>query len=217
MKTIIFSDTHLTHKFDEGRYKFLRGIISHADKVIINGDFWDYYWTTFNSFINSKWNQLFPLLKAKNTLYLYGNHDTLNWCNDKISLFSSKQNRKVTLKVGKKKLIITHGDIFSPGLDNYAAFYPALAEKGSQAFTSIETLGRTLLGEYFALGKLSNLRIRKFAQKYLQTNEILVCGHTHNLEYSPIQHYMNLGSIDFGMGQYLEINNNKIDLKNEKY
>lgn len=217
MKTIIFSDTHLTHKFDERRYKFLRGIISRADKVIINGDFWDYYWTTFNLFINSKWNQLFPLLKAKNTLYLYGNHDTPNWCNERTSLFSSKQNRKVTLKVGKKKLIITHGDIFSPGFDNFVAIYPALVEKGSQTFTSFESIGRTLLGEHFALGKLSNLRMRRFSRKYLQTNEILVCGHSHNLEYSPNQHYINLGTIDFGMGQYLEINNDKIDLKNEKY
>jgi predicted phosphodiesterase len=43
MKTIIFSDTHLTDQFDPELYKALENMIQEADQVIINGDFWDGY------------------------------------------------------------------------------------------------------------------------------------------------------------------------------
>ena len=33
MKTLIFSDTHLTDKFDKGEYNFLSKLIKKADKV----------------------------------------------------------------------------------------------------------------------------------------------------------------------------------------
>lgn len=217
MKTIIFSDTHLTHIFDEKRYKYLRDIISTADQVIINGDFWDYYQTTFNLFIDSKWNHLFPLLKRKNTIYLYGNHDDISLCNDKVKLFSTKQNRKTHLKVGDKKLIVTHGDIFAPGPDIFREEQPYLVEKGSQLFTSFEKVGRAMLGEYFAFGRVTNVKTKQYASRFLDDDEILVCGHSHNWEFAPEHNYINLGIIDFGVGQYLEIKDDKMEMKTDRY
>ncbi len=41
MRILVISDTHLTHKFDQRKFEYLLSIISQADKVIINGDFWD--------------------------------------------------------------------------------------------------------------------------------------------------------------------------------
>ncbi len=75
MKTIIFSDAHLTNRFDEPTYRFLENMILSADKIIINGDFWDGEVVSFNQFINSKWQKLFPLLLERKAVYIYGNHD----------------------------------------------------------------------------------------------------------------------------------------------
>ncbi len=53
MKTLIFSDTHLTNKPDPKRMAFLKKIINEADRVIINGDFWDGVFISFDQFLSS--------------------------------------------------------------------------------------------------------------------------------------------------------------------
>src|SRR3990172_1424130 len=68
MKILVFSDSHLTDKFEEKKFYFLKKIIRQSDFVIINGDFWDGYLTTFNRFISSNWSKLFPLLKLNKIL-----------------------------------------------------------------------------------------------------------------------------------------------------
>jgi len=68
MKILIFSDTHLTSKFDQEKFDFLKKIVNSSDRVIINGDFWDSWFTNFDDFVKSRWNKLFPLLKKKNTM-----------------------------------------------------------------------------------------------------------------------------------------------------
>ena len=73
MKTIIFSDTHIGKRCDRRRFEYLKKIISDADRVIINGDFRDHV-VKSDKFMNSKWKELFPLLKSKKTIFIYGNH-----------------------------------------------------------------------------------------------------------------------------------------------
>ena len=63
MKILVFSDTHLTDVFDAARFEAMAKMIDEVDQVIINGDFWDGYIIKFSEFIESGWNQLFPLLK----------------------------------------------------------------------------------------------------------------------------------------------------------
>ncbi|MBI3955332.1 metallophosphoesterase, partial [Candidatus Gottesmanbacteria bacterium] len=75
MHTIIISDLHLTRRFEKRKFNFLKKIIERSDQVVINGDLWDYYFSSFSQFVRSPWRQLFPLLKEKKTVYLYGNHD----------------------------------------------------------------------------------------------------------------------------------------------
>ena len=216
MKTIIFSDTHLTKKFDERLYKFLKSIISSADRVIINGDFWDYYFTTFNIFINSKWNQLFPLLEARNTTYIYGNHDKATWCHNMASCFSKKQCRKIKLKAGKKKIIITHGDIFSPGIEEYIES-PLIQEFVNEKLTSFEELGKKFMGEFYRLGAISNIRMKKFCKISLESDEILVCGHSHVPEFNISEKFINIGANLHGFGNFLLIENDKLISVNERY
>ena len=63
MKILVFSDTHLSSTFEEKKFNLLKEIISRADRVIINGDFWEGYLISFKEFLDSRWKELFPLLK----------------------------------------------------------------------------------------------------------------------------------------------------------
>ncbi|KUK82735.1 MAG: Metallo-dependent phosphatase, partial [Microgenomates bacterium 39_6] len=87
MKTLIFSDTHLTDRLDPKKMAFLKKIINKADQVIINGDFWDGAFISFDQFLSSPWQELFSLLKKKQTIYIYGNHDKKERCGKGVSLF----------------------------------------------------------------------------------------------------------------------------------
>ena len=64
-KILIFSDTHLTKRFEEKKYNLLVRLVSSSDRVIINGDFWDSWFVSFKDFLGSKWNKLFPLLRER--------------------------------------------------------------------------------------------------------------------------------------------------------
>jgi len=71
MKILVFSDTHLTDRFDQGKFRFLQKIINFSDQVIINGDFWDSWFTNFDDFVNSEWRKLFPILLKKRAIYIW--------------------------------------------------------------------------------------------------------------------------------------------------
>lgn len=122
MNILIFSDTHLTHKFNKDLFDYIVKLIKKADQVVINGDFWDAYLTTFDSFCKSKWQKLFKLLKNKNTVYVTGNHDKFEYLDKRVKLFSSEVARKYILKFNKKSIIIQHGHIISPSEDNLFLF-----------------------------------------------------------------------------------------------
>jgi len=116
MKHLIFSDSHLTDRFEEDKFKFLYRIISQSGRVIINGDFWDGYLTSFDKFIKSPWKKLFPLLLKKKTIYIYGNHDSPDLSDQRVNLFSIKQTEKYFIVSGEILLRIEHGqNIFKIG------------------------------------------------------------------------------------------------------
>src|SRR3982750_365904 len=91
MKTLIFSDSHLYGRFEETKFKFMWYLINSVDHVIINGDFWDGYIIDFNEFLATPWNELFPLLKERRSIYIYGNHDIVPPTDPRASLFSARQ------------------------------------------------------------------------------------------------------------------------------
>ena len=99
MRYLIFSDTHLTPKYEPKKFAVLKNAIEQADRVIINGDFWEGFVCTFNEFVESPWSkELFPLLKKKKAVYLFGNHDRESLANERASLFSDKQMKKYSFK-----------------------------------------------------------------------------------------------------------------------
>ncbi len=117
MRTLIFSDTHFSAKFDQRRYDYIAHLINQVDQVIINGDFWDKYLGTFDQFINSPWRGIFPLLRQKQTVYLFGNHDPQASSDDKIKQFCAESGRSYLLTSGEDKFLIEHGDLHVPRFD----------------------------------------------------------------------------------------------------
>jgi predicted MPP superfamily phosphohydrolase len=116
MKILVFSDTHLTHVFEEKKYVFLKKVIESADQVIINGDFWDGYLTSFDAFISSRWNNLFPLLKQKKAVYIFGNHDKACFSDKRTSFFSDIQTKKYSFVDGMT-FYFEHGNTLLPSID----------------------------------------------------------------------------------------------------
>lgn len=125
MKTLIFSDTHFSSRFDQSRCNYIASLINQADQVIINGDFWDMYQSSFDQFFNSSWSQLFPLLSTKQTVYLFGNHDPQSQSDERIKTFCQKTGLSHILESGNKKFFIEHGDTYVPRVDYH---YPQIIQ-----------------------------------------------------------------------------------------
>lgn len=207
MKTLIFSDTHLTPVFDKIRFDYLQSLFQKYDQIIINGDFWDGYETTFAKFIRSQWKDLFPLLLEKNTIYLWGNHDKPKWTTDP-NMFSVAQYDAYTLTVGKLTLHIEHGHRLAPSFD---ISYPKFSYFLSSLFSSRRfQFGRKLRG-------WENMQMKQYGLTKLNNDEILVCGHSHIAEYSKRNRYINTGLIDYGIANYLVVIGQKISFITETY
>jgi len=219
MKTLIFSDTHLTHRFEPKKYEFLKNLFESVDEIIINGDFWDGLSTTFERFLNSKWQQLFPLLRNKNTIYIYGNHDFKYMSDIRVSQFSVRQFEEYSLQTNPKKLIIRHGHQHTPSIQNKFKSR-MLLKLINDLYDPAEKLALKIFGKKFfnkTLYAKFNAWILEHAQRELKPNEVLVCGHSHNAFFSPEQKFINSGFIRHGLAQYLIIESQKIRFVEENY
>lgn len=211
MDILIFSDTHLYHRFNKKKYRFLKRIIESSDRVIINGDFWDGYLTDFDRFINSPWKQLFPLLKSKKTVYLYGNHDAKEFSDKRTSLFSDIQTYQYKLKVNNQTYVIEHGDRLFPIIGI------GLKTRSIQKYTThlSDALAYVMFGllktHFFRfLHQKTNETIKRKAKNEFRKNEILICGHTHLIEWNQEERYYNSGFMKYGVAQYILIKNGKV-------
>ncbi len=216
MKTLIISDIHLSHRFDEKKFLYLENLFSTVDQIILNGDFWDAYQTTFDIFISSPWKNLFPLLKRKKTIYLYGNHDPKQLSDERISLFSAVQKEYHLLTVNKEIHHIEHGHLLYKTIDNY---YP-LSRKTLYYLNSIsqrmEHLFLSVGNPHRFITKAGNkkikeqLREKRFPYWY-------VCGHTHYAEMDRTNKFANSGFILFGQASYLIVDSSGLSLQNTRY
>ena len=219
MKTAIISDTHLTHRFEPKKYVFLKKLLESVDEVIINGDFWDSMSTSFDSFIKSPWQQLFPLLIAKKTVYVYGNHDKKEMMDERVSLFSVLQTDQHTTQTNPKKLVIYHGHQHTFSLEGYITNKTA-RKITNTAHSIVEKLALKIFGTAFfqkTVYKSYSNSILKHAQANLKDDEVLVCGHSHSVFFMPNKKYINSGFIRHGLAQYLIIENKKIRAVEEWY
>lgn len=223
MKILIFSDTHLTTKFKQKKFNFLKRIIQDSDKVIIAGDFWEGKLITFDEFVNSEWNQLFPILKDKQAVYVFGNHDKKSFSDSRTSDFSDKQTQEYIFKEGKNTYIVRHGDtqkikysliknVMSITNMSEKFFMKHLHEDLEHIF--VKLFGRNMLQLLF---KKYNTVIKNSERKNLKENTFFICGHTHAAEIDLHNNFINTGIIRHGLGQYVTVEENKINLHEEKY
>jgi predicted phosphodiesterase len=218
-KIIIFSDTHLSHRFDPAQLEFIKETTESADRVIINGDFWDSYETTFDQFVNSEWRQLFPLLKKKKAIYLYGNHDLEKFSDKGVKLFSITQADVVELTTSGQKLRIEHGHRITPSLEDILPLlfnHVFMLRLGN----FLQRWGVKLAREKFLFfirwhrNLLARSRVKNFIT---HPKQVAVCGHSHLVEFSPDKKYINNGVIRWGLGQYLIVEDGQLDLVRGRY
>jgi predicted phosphodiesterase len=217
-KIVVFSDTHLTNKFDEKKFRFLKEIISGADQVIINGDFWDGSVIEFDKFINSPWKELFPLLKNKNTVYIYGNHDRKNRADGRTFLFSNKQTELYEFASGDKTFIFEHGNRLKLGFDRVVDFLN-LPKFTEYIFDFWENAMFKILGKKFSqwFYQRFNNELKRKIKNEIKENAFFVFGHTHCAEIDLKNHFINGGFVRHGLGQYLVIEDGQIHPKERWY
>jgi predicted phosphodiesterase len=212
MKYLIFSDTHLTPKFDAKKFGALKKAIDQADRVFINGDFWEGFVCTFDEFVASHWSKtLFPLLKKKKTIYMYGNHDKESWANSKVSLFSDKQYKQYNFKSGKYTYHIEHGDLILV-LPDLPWFFRVPLER-------VENFIFKVLGKFFirlAYTQFNDHIKKKMVGKYKE-NEFLITGHSHFAEINLEKRYLNSGFNNYGISQVLYIEDGKATAVENRY
>lgn len=209
MNILVFSDTHLSLPFEEKKFNFLKSIIKNADRVIINGDFWEGYFISFKHFMDSPWKHLFPLLKQKQAIYIFGNHDRKKFSDHDIKQFSVKHTDRYDLVVGNNTFIFEHGNRLLP-LENINTNEIMAGAPGfiTSFMEHIEKfIVRTTGSKYQAGLKHLNSKIKTLIKSELKKGEYYVCGHTHCAEVDHKNKFINTGMIKHGLGQYLLIKN----------
>lgn len=212
MKYLIFSDTHLLNSFDKRKFDVLKDAIQGADQVIINGDFWEGFRISFDEFVTSPWSTtLFPLLKKKHTIYLFGNHDKKQYINKSVSLFSDEQKSNYIFKSGDKVFHVEHGNRFIK-LPDLKGWQNAVLEIIEDALYKL--LGKTFLK--LAYGHF-NSSIKRKIKETLKKNEYLITGHTHLAEVDQANRYINEGFTKHGLAQYVYIEDGIVTAVEKKY
>lgn len=221
MNILIFSDTHLYLPFDEKKYNFLKKIIEKSERVIINGDFFDNYMTDFDKFVNSPWNKLFPLLKNKKTVYIYGNHDKRSFSDRRVDLFSDIQAERYKIKTQNKTFIFEHGQKTRVTPDTAWELSKEILHYGMCIGHFIRRLMVKVFGKIFITLRFAHRNVkskRKIAEMYKpQDNEIYIIGHNHFGGVDEKNHFAASGMILYGFASYLTIENDKIYLHEEWY
>lgn len=216
MKVIIFSDTHLEKDFNKRKFSFLKKIIQKADRIIINGDFWEGYTTNFNEFINSPWKKLFPYLKSKKTVYIFGNHDRKKYSDKNVFLFCNKAVNKYSLEINNKVYDFEHGGQWADFIDSFfggetPGWFVKIYNKVVNMFVMI------FRKKFLLVYKIVNEKAKKKALNKSNKNNFLVYGHTHYGEIDLKNNIANTGLIKYGFGQYLLIDDGKLSLHQQWY
>lgn len=219
MKTLVISDTHLSLPFDEKKYLLLKRIISDADKVIINGDFWEGFLLTFDEFFSSQWSKLFSLLKEKKAIYIFGNHDAREYNDlERIKEFSVLHAERYSFQENGKTYTFEHGHSLFPTEKKPVnisdpRFRRTVARNDAIERKCIQYAGRS----YQYLIRHINSIVKRKVSKKLAINEFFFCGHTHIHEINHKKRFYNTGIIKHGLAQYIYIDKGSIIPIQERY
>jgi predicted phosphodiesterase len=216
MKIAIVSDTHLSTKFSVEKYNYLRDIFSQADQVILCGDFWDHDLCSFDQFINSQWQELFSVLRSRDTIYLYGDHDKQEWSDPRAELFSVMQAHSYDLTQAGRKFHIEHGDRLVPDL-NILHTWTRKYKWFNRLMRILIPISTKLLGQkhYRIFYQKMNDQMLSWARTHLPPNNLLVTGHSHLPQFSPQDNFINCGANVDIMRSYLLLEDDKLTLRDQ--
>ncbi len=216
-KILIFSDTHLTTKLDRKKFLFLRDLILFSDRVIINGDFWDDWFCSFEDFIKSPWKALFPLLLDKNTVYLTGNHDPMKG-KSAVGIFCVQQASDFTLTLGGETYYFEHGFNLAHKSLLFEGYNFILNLKSPLVFRLVNLLREVIFAIYPGFFTKSPYAKKKsMGESKTNGRGWLVTGHTHFAEIAPEIKYANSGAILHKRASYLELDEAGLSLKRSLY
>ncbi len=220
MKYLIFSDTHLTDKFNPQKFNFLKKIISSADKVIIAGDFYDQYFIDLDEFIDSKWQGLFKLLKEKKAVYIPGNHDLLSGT-DKECLFYDQIINEYRFNSGNENFLVQHGHRIAAGLEKFS-FLPNIMRKFiTRIHNLLEAYLIKIIGwlapSFYIYRYLDLKKTINYKKKKMSKREWLILGHIHLTYLNKKIKYANSGFINLGLASYITVENGEVELVKERY
>ena len=216
-KVLIFSDTHLTCKFNKKWFEEIFPLIKKADVVIINGDFWENVTCDFEDFIKSKWKiHLFPLLKDK-AILIHGNHDALKYVKnpDKLRLFSLENKQEFEFIINRKVFHLEHGHIlawkYGGWWGNIVKFFKKKFKRLYSSLKQSEYLG------YF-LDQIGNKVISIYRESVKDDkNKFFIFGHIHKVKHDFDDNFIVIGSFLRNKKRYIEINNGEFVFVDEIY
>lgn len=220
MKVLIFSDTHLSSEPNPNKLNALKNIIRQCDQVIINGDFWDGYITSWNTFMDSEWKELFPLLKSKHCIYITGNHDAKTFIGNNYKLFAEKITAKCEIKSSTNRYIVEHGDRINPFLDSKFSNFLIRKKRLIAQWYKISKFFYNVFDEkifrYF-FRFINDSFINYIKKQKPDSNTYYIFSHTHIQENRPDLHFFNPGRIRHKILQYLVIENGEVKIFDERF
>lgn len=220
MKTVIISDLHLSHRFDAGRAAYLVELLSEADQVILNGDFWDNHSTTFDQFLASDWKLLFPILKRRHTIYIYGNHDREQDSDERVSLFSDIQTNHWQLRDGSLRLHIEHGHHILAKHHDSPNWMVTLFRVSLYDVWFRQPLERFLVSrdqKFLHQWHMGDNQAELLTKAQSIPDDLLITGHTHLPSSQPDKKFVNLGYINHGLSYYVIVENGQASYVKESY
>jgi predicted phosphodiesterase len=205
-------------EFERTKFEFLERVIHAADRVVINGDFWEGYFASFDEFMKSEWRMLFPVLKNKQAIYLFGNHDQQRWTDGRVDQFCLQTGDEYRFKSGGKSFLVTHGH----DIDK-------LDECAKWRRSGWRGVGKVIVGVEDLLVKIGGLRWqrvrssmavgrqRQRVELMKGKQETVICGHTHVADLDLYNGYVNDGFIGEGFGQYVVVEEGKVEVIRSRY
>jgi predicted phosphodiesterase len=224
MKTLLIADTHFDTSFEPARYKAIIRLIKSVDRVVIAGDFWDSFLCSFDEFVDSGWNKMFPLLKEKKTIYIHGNHDRPKHCNERVKLFSVKQLDKYTLETKEQSFLIEHGHTLASEFEQRHAHITKIF-RGLYPWLDARFGGHGIFGPMIVkfiefnhnqLWKRMKIRLES-NQDWLAGKQQLVVGHCHFQKKNTKLRLQSIGSFRWGVARYGIIGPQGLEVFEERY
>ena len=186
--------------------------------MIIAGDFWDIWHTSFDRFLSSEWSRLFPLLRKKQAIYLWGNHDPAEFMDSRVKRFCLQLARECVIHAEGHSWTVTHGDVFTTTNERMfrVTHEHELAKTILRIWERMESFVARLFGRngLVVFDRKYDVQVRNAVRR---SGRRYITGHTHVFRTLPETGFINTGFVRHGLGQTIEIRDGVFHFSSEWY